>query len=257
VEKSKKLDLVFLLIYPILGAIVSHLLKINAFGSVVVFFVIPSVYLTLKAPQYFKKAFLFSLLAIPFIVVVDYVAHLTGQWIIPHSMFPRVFQYITVEIIFWAVLNFYFVTIFYEYFLHHHFTKKPYSSKIKYPVAGISLLFIIFLFFYNFFPGYLHIPFFYLTFGTIFILIPIILQFFYYPKFIFKFFIVAAYFFFVTFIYETAALQLGWWGFPGQQFIGWVSVFNVKFPIEEFVFWLLLLAMAILSYYEFFDNDEK
>jgi len=56
---------------------------------------------------------------------------------------------------------------------------------------------------------------------------------------------------------KVTALQLGWWDFPGSNFIGWVSIFNIRFPLEELIFWLFLFAMAILTYYEFFDDDEK
>ena len=77
------------------------------------------------------------------------------------------------------------------------------------------------------------------------------------PKMNVKFFKTAAYFFYLTFIYEVTALQLGWWDFPSTNFIGWVSIFNVRFPLEELIFWLFLFAMAILTYYEYFADDEK
>lgn len=257
-EKSKKFDLILLLIYPVIGAVVSHLFKINAFGSVIVFFGLPSIYLTIRAVKYAERSIIFSLIAsFPFIIIIDYIAHLTGQWIIPHSIFPRFFQYVTVEVIIWAIFNCYFVVMFYEYFLHHHFVKKLWYPQMKYLIAISLAFFILFLFIYSFLPPFLNIPFFYLLFGVVIVLIPIILQFFTHPKFISKFFETAAYFFYLTLIYEITALQLGWWNFPGEQFIGWVSIFSIKFPLEELIFWLLLFAMSVLTYYEFFDEGEK
>lgn len=257
-EKNKKFDLILLLIYPIIGATVSHLLNINAFGSVLVFFGIPSLYLTIRGVKFFKRAITFSVLvSVPLIIIIDYIAHLTGQWLIPNSILPRLFQYVSIEVIVWAVLNLYFVIMFYEYFLHNHYIKRLFYPQMKYFFIVIYSLFILFLFLYKLFPGFLHIPFFYLFFGIFLILIPVILQFFKYPKFILKFFETAAYFFYLTLTYEITALQLGWWNFPGEQFIGWVSIFNIKFPLEELLFWLILFAMAILTYYEFFDDGEK
>lgn len=257
-DKRKKIDLILLLIYPIIGVAVSHLLNINAFCSVLVFFGIPSFYLSIRAKKYSKKAAIFSILAsLPLIIIIDYIAHSTGQWVIPNSILPRVFQYVTIEVIIWAIFNCYFVIIFYEYFLDHHFTKKLVYPQMKYLVGLFLALFVLFLFVYNFSPLLLNIPYFYLCFGVAFILIPIIIQFFARPKLITKFFETAAYFFYVTFLYEITALQLGWWGFPGRKFIGWISIFDIKFPLEELIFWLLLLAMAMLTYYEFFDDDEK
>ena len=58
-------------------------------------------------------------------------------------------------------------------------------------------------------------------------------------------------------MYELTALKLGWWDFPSRDFVGWVSILGTRFPLEEFVFWLCLFAMAILTYYEFFDDDQK
>ncbi|MBI5139354.1 hypothetical protein HZA26_01965 [Candidatus Nomurabacteria bacterium] len=255
--KAKKIDLIILLIYPIFGAIISHLLNINAFGSVIVFFGIPSLYLTFKEKRHIKRAALFSLLAVPIMIIVDYIAHLNDQWIIPNSVLPRIFEYVTIEVILWAVFHFYFVIMFYEHFLHHHFTKNLWSQKIRYLITLCIFSFSIFLTLYSFFPASLQIEYFYLWVGIILILIPIILQLFSHPKFISKFFETAAYFFYLTLTYEITALQLGWWDFPGKQFIGWIYISNIKFPLEELIFWLMLTAMAILTYYEYFEEEEK
>lgn len=257
-KNRKKLDLILLLIYPIFGAAISYWLHINAFGSVMVFFGFPSLYLTLRAPKYATRAMIFSVAAsVPLIIVIDYIAHLTNQWIIPNSILPRIFEYVTIEVIIWGVLNCYLVVIFYEYFLHHHFERKLWYPQIRYLYIVGLLLFLLFLFTYNFAPSYLHIPYFYFYFGVIIVLVPVVLQLFLHPNFLAKFFETAAYFFYLTLTYEITALQLGWWGFPGEKFIGWVSVFDIKFPLEELIFWLLLFAMCILTFYEYFDDGEK
>lgn len=257
-DRKKKFDLILLLIYPILGVISSHLLNINAFGSVMVFFGLPSLYLTIRAVKYAKRSFLFSVaISVPSIIIIDYIAHLTGQWIIPNSILPRIFEYVSIEVIVWAVLNFYFVIMFYEYFLHHHFTKTLWSPRFKYLFIFALFSLILFMFAYYFTPSYLHVPYYYLLFGITLFFIPTLLQLFSYPKFLSKFFETAAYFFYLSFIYEITALQLGWWSFPGVQFIGWVSILNIKFPVEELMFWFLLFAMCVLTFYEYFDDEEK
>ena len=60
-KKSKIIDLIILLVYSTIGALLCPLLKINAFGSVMVFFGLPSLYLTIKNIKYVKKAIIFSL----------------------------------------------------------------------------------------------------------------------------------------------------------------------------------------------------
>jgi hypothetical protein len=66
-----------------------------------------------------------------------------------------------------------------------------------------------------------------------------------------------AYFFYLSFLYEILAIHYGWWGFHSENFIGWFSILGTKFPLEELVWWIMLFALAVLSCYEYFDDDEK
>jgi hypothetical protein len=50
------------------------------------------------------------------------------------------------------------------------------------------------------------------------------------------------------------ALSLGLWYYPSNQFIGWVDVHGLRFPVEELFGWILLGVAAILSCYEYLDD---
>jgi hypothetical protein len=130
---------------------------------------------------------------------------------------------------------------------------------MKYLLIGLLLAFIIFLFIiFNF--SVPPIPYFYLLFGIFAFALPVVLQFSSYShnkKVIIKMLKTAAYFFYLSFIYEILALNYGWWGFPTKSFIGWFSILGFKFPLEELVWWIMLFALAVLSCYEFFDDDGK
>ena len=154
-------------------------------------------------------------------------------------------------------MYFFLVVMFYKYFIKQSLSKNLLGARFDYLIIIILFLFSLFLFSYNFSPSILYIPYFYLWFGIILIFVPLVIFLFCYPEFISKFFETAAYFFYLTLTYEITALQLGWWAFPSDQFIGWVSIWNVRFPIEELLFWMILCAMAVLTYYEFFDDGEK
>ena len=65
----------------------------------------------------------------------------------------------------------------------------------------------------------------------------------------------AAFFLFYSLLYEITAMKLGWWSFPGE-YIGLVTILET-FPIEEFIFWILLFAMAVLTFFEYTEDDEK
>jgi len=256
-QKSKKIDLIIMLIYPIFAVLISHFLKINFFWSTIVFFGLPSLYLTIKVPKFSKRVIFFSLVFIPLAMITDYIAQSTGQWLVMDSTLPRILFYVSLENILWTFFYFYFVLMFYEYFLHHHFTRLPWHPKLKFFLLLTLFAFCLFLVLHGFSPVPPDVSYFYLWFGTILILIPILLQLFNHPKFISRFFETAAYFFYLTLTYEITALQLGWWYFPSDQFVGWITIRDVRFPLEEFVFWIMLCAMAVLTYYEFFDDGEK
>ncbi|MBU0614469.1 MAG: hypothetical protein KJ601_00070 [Nanoarchaeota archaeon] len=256
-KKRERMDLILLLVYPIIGAFVSHVLNVNAFGSIIVFFGLASLYLTIRAFQYSKKALLSSvIISIPLIVIIDYIAQTTKQWVIPNSILPfRLFGIVTIEVIVWVILDLYLVIMFYEYFLDKRVTKKLWHLHMKYFVIITWSLFALFVTLYLYLPTFLDIPFFYICFGIVLLLIPSIIQMVKHTKTNVKFFKTAAYFFYLKVLYEVTALQLGWWDFPGTDYIGWVSILNIKFPIEELIFWLFIFTIAILTYYRYFEDD--
>ncbi len=230
-------------------------------GSILLFLTVPSLYLGLRGKLlYLKKAIIFTLITtILTIITLDYIAQITGTWLMyPQSIFPfKIIGIVTLEVILWAFFTCFFVIIFYEYFLDKHATKKLWNPKLKYLFMISLIVFAIFLFLFFKLPQVLNIPYFYAAWGVVLLLIPFLFQLLKYPKTTSKFFLATAYFFYLHFIYEITALKLGWWTFPGKEFVGWVSVFGTTFPIEELLFWFILLALGILSYYEYFDDDEK
>jgi len=255
-RKPETKDMVLVLIFPIIATILSLMLKLSAFTSIIIFILVPSVYLSFRAKQYIKKSLIFAFIAgVPFIIIIDYIAHITKTWIIPKSILPfRLFGIVSIEIVLWSFSLLYFTVIFYEYFLDHHVTKRLWHPHLKYLIVIELVMFSAFLILFFKVPNLLNIPYFYLILGIMLMLIPVLIELFEHPKLSSKFFKTAAYFFFFNFLYEVTALKLGWWDFNGTQFIGWVFIFGVKFPFEELFFWFMLLAMAILSFYEFFDN---
>jgi hypothetical protein len=102
----------------------------------------------------------------------------------------------------------------------------------------------------------LRIPYFYFITGIVLGIIPITAVLLKFPNLFTKFAKAAVYFLFVSLIWEFVAVPLEQWTFPGQ-FIGWINLFGVRFPFEEFFVWMILGAMAVLSFYEFFDDDRK
>ncbi|MEK6953326.1 MAG: hypothetical protein AABX29_10035 [Nanoarchaeota archaeon] len=257
--KREKLDLIILLLYPIIASLISLYLKTDFFISILLFFGVPSLFLSIKAKEHVKKTLLFSLMmGIPLSIIIDYIAHFNGTWWVPSPFFNfRILDLVPLEDLLWGVLYLYFIIMFYECFIDKHVTKKLYTKHTR--TIVLILLVIVGLFFFILIqnPVYLRIPYFYLISGIVIGIIPILAVLFKFPILFTKLLKTTSYFFFFTFMYEITALKLGWWEFRGEEFIGWVEISGVKFPFEELFFWMILGAMGVLSYYEFFDDDRK
>jgi hypothetical protein len=258
-KKRESIDLALILIWPIVATVISLFLKTNSLWTLFLFFVLPSLYLGYRGKEYVKKVLIYSTITtIPLMIWIEYIAEITGTWFVPSTSFPfKLFGLVAIEVILWAFLTAFFILIFYEYFINKHRTKKLYTSRLKHiGIAGLILL-GIFIFLFLIAPSLLKIPYFYMFFGVILLLIPFLVQMLKYPKTTSKFFLAGAYFFYFHFILEVVGLKLGLWTFPGTDFIGWINIFGVGFPIEELIFWFILLALTTISYYEYFDDDEK
>lgn len=79
----------------------------------------------------------------------------------------------------------------------------------------------------------------------------------FHPKLLQKFFLEGLYFFFALLLFEFAALYNGQWIFSSTHYVGFVELFGFRFPLEEFVFWMIFCVPTLLAIYEFFDDDRK
>lgn len=256
---QRNANMLLFLIWPIAAVGLTLFFHINAFFSAIVFYGIPALILSIQKTSVVKKALFVSLFSIPLIIIVDYIAELTQTWLwpIPTSIVPyKLFGLVSAEIIVWIFLHVYVVILFYQYFFEKTLSKKFWNKRIEEATLGTLGIFVIFLFVLFLFPTVLHIPYWYAIFGLAGILPVIILEDLRYPTIFPKLLKTAVYFFYLNFTYEIMALKNNWWSFPGKDFIGHVSFFGVKFPFEEFFFWIILFTLSILCYYEYFFNNE-
>ena len=251
-------EIFFLLVYPIIATIISFIFHANFFFSVILFLALPSIYLSFKGEKYVPRLLIFSFFAsIPLIIILDYIGQASGTWSFPPSIISyKLFSVVSLETILWAFFNVYYVVIFYEYFLDKHVTKKIWNPHMKYLIIFLLIIIIPFTLFLIYLPSSIHIPYFYLVFGLVIFIFPILWQLFYHPSVLSKIFKTGAYFFYLSLVYEFAAIKLGWWFFPGLEYIGWITIFSITFPLEELIFWVILFAMAVAAAFEFLDNEK-
>ena len=254
--KSKFLDYVVLAVLLVAAPLISLYFNPPLLVALVFFYVLPSLWLAFRGPQYIKRAAIFSALAVVFFLIIDYIAVIDGGWWVSSIFEYRFLGVLPIEDSIWLFFGLFTMIMAYEYFDDsgpHEFKK----TRIKYLGLIIALVAVVFMLLLFIKPSILNIPYAYLWIGILFSILPIVIILWMYPVLIKKFIRTAIYIFFLHLLFELVALRLGYWSFPGTNFIGWIQVFGVRLPIEEFVFWIALGGTTILSYFEFYADDRK
>lgn len=255
----KKVDIVLLVLFPIVAVVLSLAIEANFLTSTLLFFGLPSLWLSFRTRHQVAKTFLFALvLTVPMAFFVDYVAMVSGAWFVPETVFPfRVLNVVPVEDFIWGFLLVYSIVIFYEHFLDKG-KQELIDKRMKYLIwPWVSLLLVFFAIYFTS-PVLLNIQYAYLWIGMLFVLLPAVTSLVFFPRLLSKYVKTASYFFVLAVSFELTSLHLNQWSFPEDgYFIGWVEILGFRFPFEEFFFWIVLAAIAVLSYYEFFDDDRR
>jgi hypothetical protein len=252
------LDILLLALFPVLASILSFALRLNFLISTLLFFAVPSLYLSFRTARAVPRGLLFALLwSLPSGLVIDYFANVNMTWYVPNTLFPRVLNLIPLENLLWAFLISYLIVMFYEHFDDKCSSKKVGDSKIRNLLIFALIVLVVFIVVFLFNPNLFNIPYYYLFGGIIFILLPIILFYSKYSSTTNKFIHTGSYLLLISLFHEFTGLRLGHWTFPSREFIGWVELFGIRFPFEEFIFFFFLLTPAVLSYYEFLGDDRK
>lgn len=248
-----------LLSWPIIAPLVALFLKTGFYSSLFIFFIIPSIYLTIANKKIWKRASLFSIIFLPLLIVFDYFMERSQGWHVDSILESyRIFGYASFENIVWSLVFVYFIVAFYETFLHHHVRSKVYYPKIRY---FILLVFVIVSFFLGTLfiaPALMDVNYFYLKIG-LFAVVPPVAFMLWKNSGVWRKLVKTQFYFLVLFFnYELVALNLNQWSFPAKnQFLGFLTVGYVHIPYEELIFWIFLSAIAIVSYFEIFDDEER
>lgn len=252
----KKLDIFLLILFPIIAVSITLFFKLNYLGAILAFFVPLAVWLSFRTRKMIIRTALFSLIfIISPVIILNYLAIMDGSWYVPTTIFTfRLLNVIPFEDIILFFLLTYDIVICYEHFLDkgkHHFIDK----KMKYLIWPVVISLILFFVLFSTHIEYLKLSYMYFWIGVVFIFLPIISTLSVFPKLLSKYIKVGSYFSVLLAMFEYSGVSLNHWVFPGKNFIGWVSYFGHRIPIEELILWIFLITIAILSYYEFFDEE--
>lgn len=250
---------VVLFLLPLAALALSFSLRPNFLVSILLFLGLPSAYLAFRYSKYVLKVSLFSLIAsLPLMVILEYVGGLSMSWAFPPSSFHfQLFGRVYMEVLLWAFLNIFAAVMFYEAIFENHRRVSLWNKNMWVLVRYLSVWIGLFFLAWIITDGSISLPYFYLLFGIILFLYPILMTWLYYPRILHKIAYTTLYFSYLSLLYEITALKMGWWYFPGNEFIGYISLLDVTFPLEEFLFWIVLFAPAVVCAYEYLDDDHR
>lgn len=254
--KGKRLDAFVLIFFLILAPTISFVLKTSLLVSTIFFYGLPSIWLSFREPKNIKRAAIFSFLLVVLFFVVDYLAVQDGAWWVSSIFSYRFLGVLPIEDSIWVFLAIYVIVLFYKHF--DDYEKLPIKhTHIKYFIAIVMLMVVIFATALLIFGSLYTIHYAYFWIGMLLGVMPAVIILYLFPSLRYKFLRAQLYIFCLHLSFEITALKLGQWSFPGNHFIGWVELLNVKFPIEEFIIWISMTAVIALSYYEFYYCDRK
>lgn len=254
----KLLDLLILFAWAVGGYFYLVQSEADYLTLIIVSFGVPTLYLLLRNRKESLKVIVASLFLMPIGILVNYFAYTTGSWHAHDSIFNvRFLESFVYEDFLWGTLCFMYILSFYEYFIDVTPYEKRNTTKLAkraFVYSGILVSALIAIILFH--GGLFSVPYYYLVLGVFLSILPVFFIF-KYPHLLKKLLEVNIFFFFIFFLQDLATLKLGIWSFPGDEFVGWVTIHGVSLPLEEFVFWICLGASSVVAMYEFFDDDLK
>lgn len=254
---NRRKQLIVLYALPLVAVIFSLVTHANTLTSLLLFWGIPSVLLTAWAWERVPKVALFALIGTVFLVSLNIIFYVTNQWYVISMSDYRLFGFMAWEDIPYFFLWVYFPIIFWEHFYERQIHERLWTKRMTSLACVFFLTSLAILTAWTWMPDLLQIPYFYFVGTVLLIIIPLALEVLFHPRMGLKFVRVALYFAYIGIMYELTALKLGQWIFPSDKFIGWIEIVGLRFPIEELFAWILLGSTAILSWYEYFDDDNR
>lgn len=247
--------IVRIILWSLFVTLISLVFKLDYMLSIMLFFGVPMVWFSMWKTNYIRRTLIFSIcLTLPLMGIGEYLAVAGHAWYVNTSVLPwRFLGYLTVEDLLLCFLSVYVIVMWYESTFR---TDHPITSHQRLRrLVTISVLLIIGLIVlitigFNVFT----IPDIYAWLAITTLIPPIVISLLRAPYLFRRFVATAIVFGGVLFLFEITGNVLDQWMFPGT-YIGMVNLFDVQFPLEELIFWVVLFPVGVLSYYELYDNE--
>jgi hypothetical protein len=187
-----------------------------------------------------------------FAFIFDFLAEYTHAWTTVSILFPKVIGG-TIDNMGGFLMMTVLTVVFYEHFVATE--KDPHLSRnLKYAVLPGLFILVAMLAAYKYKPDLLQVRYPYVVLGILAV-IPTVAIALFKPKIFQRMLSCSVYFFVLYLVIELFAVGNRYWIYDGE-YIGWVSLVNLHFPLEELFFWMLLYSSTLIAYYELFVDTE-
>ncbi len=241
-----------LILVPILAAVLFLTVDGTILAGVIAFYLVPGLISMRARRASFSRIGTFSvLIAVPFTIIFDYIATVSGLWFVPETVFPRFLGVIPVEDYLWLVAAVF--TILSVSTVPEETRTVGWSARAV-TLAGILSGILLAGFFtslslfgreiFVFSGRYLYLFLASAVFG-----LPTFLLWVRSRENIIRYAPVITYFFFLSFIFEAIAVRNRWWDFTGEYLFPPIMIFGRPLPLEELFFvGIVGPVLAILMY---------
>lgn len=259
---KRRSELILLFIWPLAVGAIFLTTHVNIVVSAVLFFGVPGACLSFRMPRIAPRALLFSVIAGPLVgIPFEAIIEAMRIYIVPSSIFGgfRLFGFVTVDVLIWAVLWFFFVIMFYEAEFNLRTANKPLvRPRMKVLVGILGVMFLVFVTVFMRYNAPPHVDFWYLKYGIVVVVLPLLAFLWRYPRMRMRLLVSNLYYVVVFSVHELASLRLGLWYFPDSgQTIGRFTVLGQTMAFEELLVFILLSGITVVAYYEYFDDDSR
>ena len=246
-------DKVFMVASPIFATLASIVFNLSFLQSTLLFYGVPSIYLSIRNPKLIKTTLIFGLImGLTMLFIFDHMAYLDHSWFVPNSRWRFIGNSIPIEDGPWAVLLVYMSIITWEYFFQKPQKNPVFHRNIWYFVAFCASLLTLFFVLYISSPSLLVIPYFYIKMSVVFEILPLVIFLLTRPKLIKRLLKLTIYFFLVDALLEYVGLRNNQWYFGGEHYIGETLYFGHRLALDEVIILWLLAAPGIVVWYESF-----
>jgi len=248
------IDLLVLSIFPVLAALAVWAFKLNFFFASLLFFGVPSAYLTMRNPAAAKRCLIFAITFLFIGLLGDSYAAKDSAWYVQSMFSFKIFVLVPIEDLMWFFLTSYMILSFYELFFDH-VKHRSFGRRMPVLFSLITLAAVVRLILLLTIGHIGTITYFYLKSCIVLAIIPLVTFLYEFPRFVSIFLKMTAYFFSLFLLTEIVGLHNGHWSFPSAHYLGKLPLGPYRIPYEELFFFIIMFASVTVAYFELFDDN--